>query len=198
MFTLLKSTPKLIGAKVEIKFLYFDINESDLETTVYDQAVIERISLRTEIKRFDITLSQCVIGTKRIPGVQYHSHVVAVERLRVIEEGHSDVNWEPEPTKTSRQELIERLRILSKSQKQNQSPSDDDDDDWEIPSTNPTKQRLLAPPRRDPSPDPSLSPPSTITRQTYSYRVAQLEGARPKVVAPTQNKVALFTALKPS
>ncbi len=45
MFTLLKSTPKLIGAKVEIKFLYFDINESDIETTVYDQAVIERISL---------------------------------------------------------------------------------------------------------------------------------------------------------
>ena len=145
MFTLLKSTPKLIGAKVEIKFLYFDINESEIETTVYDQAVIEKISLRTEIKRFDITLSQCVIGTKRIPGVQYHSHVVAVERLRVIEEGHTDVNWEPEPTKTSRQELIERLRTLSKSQKQNQSPSDDDDDDdWEIPTTSPTKQRLSA------------------------------------------------------
>ncbi len=107
MFTLLKSTPKLIGAKVEIKFLYFNTVESDIETTVYDQAVIEKISLRTEIKRIDITLSQCVIGIKRIPGVQYHSHVLAVERLRVIEEGHTDVNWEPEPTKTStRQELI--------------------------------------------------------------------------------------------
>ena len=92
MFTLLKSTPKLIGAKVEIKFLYFNTVESDIETTVYDQAVIDKISLRTEIKRFDITLSQCVIGTKRIPGVQYHSHVLAVERLRVIEEGHTDVN----------------------------------------------------------------------------------------------------------
>jgi hypothetical protein len=137
MFTLLKSTPKLIGAKVEIKYLYFDINESEIKTTVYDQAVIERISPRTEIKRFDITLSQCVIGAKRIPGVQHHSHVVAVERLCVIEVGHSDVKWEPEPTKTSRQELLERLKTLSKSQ--NQSPSDDDDDDdWEIPSITPT------------------------------------------------------------
>ena len=166
MFTLLKSTPKLIGAKVEIKFLYFNTNESDIETTVYDQAVIEKISLRTEIKRIDITLSQCVIGTKRIPGVQYHSHVLAVERLCVIEEGHTDVNWEPEPTKTPRQELIERLRTLSKSQKQNQSPSDDDDDDddWEIPAITPTKQRLSARLKKDPSPDPSLSPPSPLTQ----------------------------------
>jgi hypothetical protein len=161
MFTLLKSTPKLLGAKVEIKFLYFDMNESEIETTVYDQAVIERISPRTEIKRFDITLSQCVIGAKRIPGVQHHSHVVAVERLRVIEEGHSDVDWEPKPTKTSRQELIERLKTLSKSQ--NQTPSDDDDDDdWEVPLTTPTKQRLSALLRKDPTPDPS-SPPSPLT-----------------------------------
>ena len=186
MFTLLKSTPKLIGAKVEIKFLYFNTVESDIETTVYDQAVIEKISLRTEIKRIDITLSQCVIGIKRIPGVQYHSHVLAVERLRVIEEGHTDVNWEPEPTKTStRQELIERLRTLSKSQKQNQSPSDDDDDDWEIPTTSQTKQRLSARLKKDPSPDPSSSSPSPLTQRRYSYRVAQLESARPKVVAPT-------------
>jgi uncharacterized protein YifE (UPF0438 family) len=187
MFTLLKSTPKLIGATVEIKFLYFNTVESDIETTVYDQAVIEKISLRTEIKRIDITLSQCVIGAKRIPGVQHHSHVLAVERLRVIEEGHTDVNWEPEPTKTStRQELIERLRTLSKSQKQNQSPSDDDDDDdWEIPTTSPTKQRLSARLKKDPTPDPSSSSPSPLTQRRYSYRVAQLENARPKVVAPT-------------
>ncbi len=117
------------------KFRFVSVFRTYIETTVYDQAVIEKISLRTEIKRIDITLSQCVIGIKRIPGVQYHSHVLAVERLRVIEEGHTDVNWEPEPTKTSRQELIERLRTLSKSQKQNQSPSDDDND-WEIPTTN--------------------------------------------------------------
>ena len=187
MFTLLKSTPRLIGAKVEIKFLYFNTVESDIETTVYDQAVIEKISLRTEIKRIDITLSQCVTGAKRIPGVQHHSHVLAVERLRVIEEGHTDVNWEPEPTKTStRQELIERLRTLSKSQKQNQNPSDDDDndDDWEIPATTPTKQRLPAR-MKDITYDPSLSPPSPLTQRRYSYRVAQLESARPKVVAPT-------------
>ena len=176
MFTLLKSTPKLIGAKVKIKFLYFDTIESDSETTVYDQAVIEKISLRTEIKRFDITLSQCVIGTKRIPGVQYHSHVLAVERLRVIEEGHTDVNWEPEPTKTSRQELIERLRTLSKSQDQSPSDDDDDDDDWEIPTVSPTKQRLPAR-MKDITYDPSLSPPSPLTQRRYSYRVAQLEGA---------------------
>jgi hypothetical protein len=182
MFTLLKSTPKLLGAKVEIKFLYFDINESEIETTVYDQAVIERISPRTEIKRFDITLSQCVIGAKRIPGVQHHSHVVAVKRLRVIEEGHSDVNWEPEPTKSSRQELLERLRTLSKSQ--NPSPSDDDDDDdWEIPTNTPTKQRLPAR-LKDLTYDPS-PPPSPLTARRYSYRVAKLESARPKVVART-------------
>ncbi len=53
----------------------------------------------------------------------------------------------------NRQELIERLRTLSKSQKQNQSPSDDDDDDeWEIPTTSPTKQRLSARLKKDPSP----------------------------------------------
>jgi hypothetical protein len=185
MFTLLKSTPKLLGAKVKIKFLYFDINKSEIRTTVYNQAVIERISPRTEIKRFDITLSQCVIGAKRIPGVQHHSHVVAVEGLRVIEEGHSDVNWEPEPTKTSRQELLEHLRTLSKSHKQNQSPSDeDDDDDWEIPAATPMKQRLPAR-LEDVTYDPSLSPPSPLTERRYSYRVAQLESARPKVVAPT-------------
>jgi hypothetical protein len=165
MFTLLKSTPKLLGAKVKIKFLYFDVNESKIETTVYDQAVIERISPRTEIKRFDITLSQCVTGAKRIPGVQHHSHVVAVERLYVIEEGHSDVNWEPEPPKTSRQELLECLRTLSKSQKQNQSPSDDDDDDdWEIPATTPMKQRLPAR-LKDLTYDPSLSPQSPLTER---------------------------------
>ncbi len=45
MFTLLKSTPNLLGAKVKIKFLYFDPNESEIESSVYDQAVIEKISL---------------------------------------------------------------------------------------------------------------------------------------------------------
>ena len=82
--------------------------------------------------------------------------------------------------------IRDSLRTLSKSQKQNQSPSDDDDDDddWEIPTTSPTKQRLPAR-MKDITYDPSLSPPSPLTQRRYSYRVAQLESARPKVVAPT-------------
>jgi regulatory protein YycI of two-component signal transduction system YycFG len=44
MFAALKSMPKLLGAKVEIMFLYYDHNDDDNETVSYDQAVIERIN----------------------------------------------------------------------------------------------------------------------------------------------------------
>ncbi len=57
MFTLLKSTPKLIGAKVEIKFLYFDTIESDIETTVRKQARITYFFQNSEAKdHFAISL----------------------------------------------------------------------------------------------------------------------------------------------
>ncbi len=71
MFTLLKSIPKLLGAKVEIRLLYFDPNECETETASYDQAILEKISPKTEVKGLDLTLSQCVVGIKRIPGVQH-------------------------------------------------------------------------------------------------------------------------------
>ena len=83
MFTLLKLIPNLLGAKVEIKFLYFDQIESEIKTTSYDQAIIEKLSPNFEIKRLDVTLSNCFIGIKRVPGIQYYGHVVMVEHLRV-------------------------------------------------------------------------------------------------------------------
>ncbi len=64
MFTLLKSTPKLLGAKVEIKFLYFDINKSEIETAVYDQAVIENFVLSKK----DIQMSTGSLNQLRLPG----------------------------------------------------------------------------------------------------------------------------------
>jgi hypothetical protein len=178
MFTLLKSIPNLLGAKVEIKFLYFDPNESEIETTSYDQAIIENISPKTEVKRLDLMLSQCVIGVKRIPGVHHYGHVVMVEHLCVIEKGHSDVEWEPKPKLTPRQEILEHLRTLSKSQ--HQSQSDDDDDDWDVPLT--PKQRLSARLKKDPTPDPSPSPP---TERRFLQHLANLASARSKVVAST-------------
>ncbi len=47
-FNILKSTPKLLGAKVEIKFLYYDKAEN--ETVFYEQAVIEKILLKLKSK----------------------------------------------------------------------------------------------------------------------------------------------------
>jgi hypothetical protein len=46
----LKSTPQLLGAKVAIKLLYFDANEDKTVTASYDQAIIEKISPKTEVK----------------------------------------------------------------------------------------------------------------------------------------------------
>ena len=83
MFTLLKLIPNLLGAKVEIKFLYFDQIESEIKTTSNDQAIIEKLSPNFEIKRLDVTLSNCFIGNKCVPGIQYYGHVVMVEHLRV-------------------------------------------------------------------------------------------------------------------
>jgi hypothetical protein len=123
-------------------------------------------------------LSQCVIGAKCVPGVQHYGHVVMVEHLCVIEEGHSDVEWEPKPKLTPRQEILERLRTLSKSQ--HQSQTDDDDDDWDVPLT--SRQRLSDRLKKDPTPDPSPSPPS---ERHFSQRLANLASARPKVVAST-------------
>jgi hypothetical protein len=107
MFTLLKLIPNLLGAKVEIKFLYFDQIESEIKTTSYDQAIIEKLSPNFEIKRLDVTLSNCFIGIKRVPGIQYYGRVVMVEHLRVIEEGHSNVKWEPKRTMTPREKILE-------------------------------------------------------------------------------------------
>ena len=57
---------------------------------------------------------------------------------------------------TPREKILEHLRLLAKSQHPDQT---DDDDDWGIPSTTPTKQRLLtAQLKKDPTPDPSPSP----------------------------------------
>jgi len=38
MFSTLKSIPKLLGAKVEIKFLYYDQIDDDTKTISFDQA----------------------------------------------------------------------------------------------------------------------------------------------------------------
>ncbi len=101
-----------------------------------------------------------------------------VEHLRVIEEGHSDVKWEAKPKLSPREQILERLRTLNKSQ--HQSQSDDDDDDWDVPLT--PKQRLSAQLKKDPTPDPSPSP--TMERR-FSQRLANLASARPKVVVST-------------
>ncbi len=55
MFKKLKSIPKLLGAKIKIKFLYTNQNVDKNETASYDQAVIENISLKPEIKELDFT-----------------------------------------------------------------------------------------------------------------------------------------------
>ncbi len=47
-FNILKSTPKLLGAKVEIKILYYD--EAENETVFYEQAVIEKILQKLKSK----------------------------------------------------------------------------------------------------------------------------------------------------
>ena len=97
MFATLKSTPKLLGAKVKIKFLYYDQYDDDNETVSYEQAVIYKISIKPEIEALDFTLSHCVVGIKRVPGIHHYDHVLRIEHLRVIKEGHSDVKWEPTP-----------------------------------------------------------------------------------------------------
>jgi hypothetical protein len=176
MFTLLKSIPNLLGAKVKIKFLYFDPIESKIETTSYDQAIIEKLSPNFEIKRLDLTLSHCLIGTKRVPGIQHYGNVVMVEHLRVIEEGHSDVEWEPKCTMTPREKILERLRLLAKAKSQHPDQTDDDDDDWDVPSTTPTRQRLSARLKKDHTPDPSPSP-SPPPEQRYSQCLANLASA---------------------
>jgi hypothetical protein len=158
MFTLLKSIPNLLGAKVEIKFLYFDPIESEIETASYDQAIIDKLSPNYEIKRLDLTLSNCRIGIKSVPGIQHHDNIVMVEHLRVIKEGHSDVEWEPKRKLTPREKLLEHLHLLAKSRHPNQR-DDDDDDDWGTPATTPTQRKLLsAPLKKDQTPDPSPSP----------------------------------------
>ena len=106
---MLKSIPNLLGAKVKIKFLYFDTIAGDDETKIYDQAIIENLVYKKEIKRLDLTLSNCFIGKKRVPGIHRYDHVVMVEHLHVIEEGHSDVKWEPKPKLTPREKILERL-----------------------------------------------------------------------------------------
>jgi hypothetical protein len=50
-----------------------------------------------------------------------------VEHLRVIKEGHSNVEWEPKRTMTPREKTLERLRMLAKSQHPDQTDDDDDD-----------------------------------------------------------------------
>jgi len=180
MFTMLKLIPNLLGAKVEIKFLYFDPDESKIETTSYDQAIIEKLSPNIEIKRLYLTLSHCLIGIKRVPGIHRYAHVVMVEHLRVIKEGHSDIKWESKHTMTPREKILERLCTLAKSQYQN--PTDDNDDDWDVTSTTPTQRRLSAQLKKDPTPDPSPSPPP---EQCYSQRLANLSSAWPKVIAST-------------
>ena len=52
MFTLLKLIPNLLGAKVKIKFLYFHQIESEIKTTSYDQAIIEKLN-----KEFTIAIN---------------------------------------------------------------------------------------------------------------------------------------------
>jgi len=66
MFATLKSTPKLLGAKVKIKFLYYNQYDDDNKTVSYEQAVIYEISIKPEIEALDFTLSHCVVGIKRV------------------------------------------------------------------------------------------------------------------------------------
>jgi hypothetical protein len=95
MFTMQKSIPNLLRAKVKIKFLYFNQNKVDVETAFSYKVIIEKLSPKTEIKRLDLMLSHCLKGIKRVPGIHHYGHVVMVKHLRVIKEGHSDVDWEP-------------------------------------------------------------------------------------------------------
>jgi hypothetical protein len=71
MFAILKFKPKLLGAKVKIKFLYYDQYDDDNETLSYEQAVIDKISIKPEIKALDFTLSHCVVGIKRVRGIHH-------------------------------------------------------------------------------------------------------------------------------
>jgi hypothetical protein len=104
---MLRSIPNLIGAKVEIKFLHFDTIVGDVETEIYDQAIIDNLIYKQEIKRLDLTLSNCFIGKKRVPGVHRYDRVVTIEHLHIIEEGHSNVEWEPKSILTPRQKILE-------------------------------------------------------------------------------------------
>jgi len=97
MFAILKFKPKLLGAKVKIKFLYYNQYDDDNETLSYEQAVIDKISIKPEIKALDFTLFHCVVGIKRVWGIHHFDHVLRIEHLRVIKEGPSDVKWEPTP-----------------------------------------------------------------------------------------------------
>jgi hypothetical protein len=126
-------------------------------------------------------LSHCLKGIKCVPGIHHYGHVVMDKHLRVIKEGHSDVDWEPKPKLSPQQKILEHLRTLSKSQHQTQT---DDDDDWDVPVTTPTKQRLSARLKKNPTPDPSPCPIPPL-EQRYSQCLATLASARPKVVAAT-------------
>jgi hypothetical protein len=94
-FSTLKSIPKLFGAKVETKFLFYNHNDDDTDTISNDQAVIEQISAKVAI--LDFTLSYCVMGVKRIPGFHHYDQDLMLEHLLVINEGHSDVVWDQTP-----------------------------------------------------------------------------------------------------
>ena len=108
MFATLKSTPKLLGAKVKIKFLYYDQYDDDNKIVSYEQAIIYKISIKPEIEALDFTLSHCVVGIKRVPGIHHYDHVLRIEHLRVIKEGPSDVKWEPTPA--PRHRLYSKLK----------------------------------------------------------------------------------------
>jgi hypothetical protein len=108
--------------KVEIKILYYDHNEDNNKIISYDQAVIEGISVKAEI--LDFMLSKCVMGIKRVPGVQHYDHVLMVMHLYVIEEDHSDVVWEQTPAPKPR--LYPKLR-----QDPTPDPLQDPPQDWQ-------------------------------------------------------------------
>ncbi len=120
-----------------------------------------------------------MVGIKCIAGVHRYNHVLMVEHIRVIKEGHLVVEWESKPKSTLREQILQHLRTLSKSQHQNQT-DDDDDDDWDVPIT--PRQRLSARQKMDPTHDPSPSPP---TEQRFLQCLANLANARPKVVVST-------------
>jgi hypothetical protein len=104
---MLRSIPNLIGAKVEIKFLHYDMILGDVETEIYDQAIIDNLIYKQEIKKLDLTLSNCFIGKKHVPGIHRYDSVVTVEHLHIIEEGHSNVQWETKPKLTPREKILE-------------------------------------------------------------------------------------------